>query len=82
MAPATGINVVPVGQVALPGQCHAVLDSVENFDADSVEGSNDTYDFAGMDVKQPELLYTRTYPCVCKAAPGSAEVGKEPAWHP
>ena len=36
-----------------------------SFDADSVEGSNDTYEFAGIDATQPEMLYTRTYGCVC-----------------
>ena len=28
-------------------------------DADSIEGSNSTYEFAGMHADKPELLYTR-----------------------
>ena len=75
--PATGMKVVPVGQLAEEGECHAVLDSAENFDADTVEGSNDTYEFVGSDAKQPDLLYTRVLSCVCTACRNASSVHTE-----
>ena len=75
--PATNMTVVPVGQLAGEGQCHAVLDSAENFDADTVEGSNDMYEFAGTDAKQPDLLYTRVLSCVCTACRNETSVHTE-----
>ena len=71
--PATGMKVVPVGQLAGEGECHAVLDSAENFDADTIEGSNTLYDFAGIDARQPDLLYARLLPCVCIALRGTTQ---------
>lgn len=56
---------VAPGERAGPGQCHAVLDPAANVDADSVVGSNSTYEFAGIDASQPELLFTKTLTCAC-----------------
>jgi len=68
---------VPVGQLAEEGEYHAMLDSAENFDADTVAGSNDLYDFAGMDTRQPELLLTRVLPCICVACRNETSVHTE-----
>jgi hypothetical protein len=56
---------VAVGTLAEKGQYHAILDDAVDADADSIAGSNSTYEFAGVDAARPEMLYTRTYPCVC-----------------
>ena len=37
----------------------------DDTDADSISGSNSTYEFAGMHSDQPELLYTRPYSRAC-----------------
>ena len=57
---------VEVGTLAERGQYHAILDDSVDMDADSIAGSNSTYEFAGVDAARPELLYTRIYPCVCR----------------
>eukprot|EP00966_Prymnesium_polylepis_P233753 5406956-Prymnesium_polylepis.1 len=45
-----GDVVTKVTTLAEPGQCHAILDDAEDAaDADSVPGSNSTYEFAGDD---------------------------------
>lgn len=69
-------TVVPLGQVAKPGECHALLDAAANTDADAVAGSNATYEYAGMDAAQPEMLFTRTFTCACAACcrPGTVSV--------
>ena len=61
-----GLKEVPVGQLAQPGECHAYLDEAADIDADSIAGSNSTYEFLGTSVDHPDLLYTRTYPCACR----------------
>jgi hypothetical protein len=75
-APQGDRKIVPTDQIAQPGECHAVLDPAANLDADSVTHSNTTYEFAGIDPAQPELLYTRTFTCACSACrmPLSADV--------
>lgn len=60
-----GLKEVPVGQLAQPGECHSTLDEAEDIDADSIAGSNSTYEFIGASVKNPEMLFTRVYPCAC-----------------
>ena len=65
VAPARGLTVVPVGKLAEAGECHAVLDDAADLDADSIPGSNSTYEFVGACADHPELLYTRTYSCAC-----------------
>lgn len=65
--PATGMTIIPVDQVAQPNECHAILDAAEDVDADSVEGSNATYAFAGVDPSQPNLLLKKTFSCYCPA---------------
>ena len=47
------------------GEYHAILVDAVDTDADSIHGSNSTYDFAGMHSDKPELLYTRTHSCAC-----------------
>jgi len=64
--PAVGVTIVPVWQQAGPTEAHAILDPVENADADSIEHSNSTYEFAGVDATRPGLLYSKTLPCVCQ----------------
>ena len=66
-APQGERTLVKPGERAGPGQCHAVLDPAENVDADSVTASNSTYEFAGIDASQPEMLYTKTFTCACRA---------------
>jgi hypothetical protein len=46
-------------------EAHAILDPVENVDADAVQHSNSTYELAGVDASQPSLLYAKTLPCLC-----------------
>ena len=53
------------GGVAVEGEYHAILDDAADADADSIAGSNSTYEFVGMHSDQPELLYVRTYSCAC-----------------
>lgn len=66
-----GLKVVPIADgagrplLAEAGECHAILDYAADADADSIPGSNSTYEFAGVHADKPELLYTRTYPCAC-----------------
>ena len=48
LAPRRDLVDVAPGEVAGPGQCHAVLDPAANLDADSVAGSNSTYEYAGV----------------------------------
>ena len=60
-------TVVPVGQLAAEGECHALLDDAEDADADSIPGSNSTYEFIGARADRPELLFTRTYACACRS---------------
>ena len=62
---------------AAPGEYHAILLDGADTDADSIEGSNSTYEFAGMHADKPELLYTRTYSCACAACrePSSVALG-------
>jgi hypothetical protein len=63
--PQRDLKIVKPGEVAGPGECHAVLDAAANVDADSVTDSNSTYEYAGIDAQQPELLYTKTFTCSC-----------------
>ena len=51
---------------AAEGEYHAILSNAADVDADSIAGSNSTYDFTGMDASRPELLYIRTYSCACE----------------
>ena len=51
---------------AAAGEYHAILTNAADVDADSIAGSNSTYDFTGMDASRPELLYIRTYSCACQ----------------
>ena len=60
-------KVVPVGQLAAEGECHALLDDAEDVDADSIPGSNSTYEFIGARADLPELLFIRTYACACRS---------------
>ena len=71
-----GLKEVPIGQLAQPGECHATLDEDANIDADSIPGSNSTYDFTGASIDHQELLYTRTYACACRTCcqPSSVSV--------
>ena len=55
----------PAVPVLQRGECHALLDAAEDLDADSIPGSNSTYEFAGVREDNPEMLYTRTYSCAC-----------------
>ena len=72
-----GLKVVPIGQLAQMGECHGYLDSDADMDADSISGSNSTYDFAGVCPEQPELLDTRVYPCACRHCRRPGAVGVE-----
>lgn len=72
-----GLKEVPVGQLAQPGECHATLDEAADIDADSIPGSNSTYEFVGTSVDHPELLYIRTYPCACRKCVEPAAVSTE-----
>ena len=64
--PAVGVKLVPVGTLCKTElEAHAILDPVENVDADSVTHSNSTYEFAGVEALQPGLLYAKTLPCMC-----------------
>ena len=69
--PATGLVKVAVNGGSGPhgsaatGECHDVIDNAEDVDADSIHGSNSTYDFAGLTRERPEDLFTRTYSCSC-----------------
>jgi hypothetical protein len=51
---------------AAAGEYHAILSNAAAVDADSIAGSNSTYDFTGTDASRPELLYIRTYSCACE----------------
>ena len=62
---------------ALAGEYHAILDEAAAVDADSIEGSNSTYEFAGTSVADPSLLYTRIYPCVCRRCRERSAVHQE-----
>jgi len=62
-----GLKKVAVGKLAEAGECHAHLDDAADADADSIAGSNSTYEFAGVCADTPELLYTRTYSCACRS---------------
>jgi len=70
---------VAVGTVAEKGQYHAILDDTVDVDADSIPGSNTTYEFVGSDANRPELLYTRIYPCVCRVCREPSAVSAEHA---
>ena len=60
------MKLVPVGTLCKTElEAHAILDPVENVDADSVTHSNSTYEFAGVEALQPGLLYAKTLPCMC-----------------
>ena len=69
----SGCTVVPgdivtkVTTLAEPGQCHAILDDTEDAaDADSVPGSNSTYEFAGEDPDADNgTLFRRPFVCRC-----------------
>ena len=63
--------------LAQAGECHGYLDLTVETDADSIEGSNSTYEFAGVCADQPELLYTRTYSCVCASCRGDGTINRE-----
>ena len=59
------MKVVPFGKIAAPGECHGLLDPAEDFDADPVEGSNETYEWAGIDASDSGLLHRRQHSCFC-----------------
>ena len=64
--PAVGVNIVPVGTICKSElEAHAILDPVENVDADAVQHSNSTYEWGGVDASHPGLLYAKTLPCLC-----------------
>ena len=71
-----------MGQLAALGECHATLDEDANIDADSIPGSNSTYDFTGASIDHPELLYTRTYACACRTCREPSSVSVEYASSP
>ena len=62
---------------AAPGQCHGYLDAAVETDADSIAGSNSTYEFAGISADQPEMLMVRTYSCACPACRATCTISKE-----
>ena len=64
--PNRDMEIVKPGERAQLGQCHALLDAAANVDADSVTASNSTYEYAGVDARQPELLFTKTFTCYCR----------------
>ena len=72
-----GLKEVPVGQLAQQGECHATLDEAADIDADSIPGSNSTYEFDGHTADHPELLYTRIYPCASRRCAEPAAVSSE-----
>ena len=76
-APATGMTIVPITQVAKEGQCHGILDSAANLDADSVDNSNSLYEYAGIDQTQPELLYAKTFTCTAECCRGRGAISTE-----
>ena len=48
--PAVGVTIIPVGMLCKSDcEAHAILDPVENVDADAVQRSNSTYELAGVD---------------------------------
>ena len=64
--PDAAMKVVPFGQVCASGECHALLDPAEDFDADPVQGSNETYEWAGTDADANSgLLLRRQHSCFC-----------------
>jgi hypothetical protein len=72
-----GLKEVAVGKLAAAGECHAHLDEAADADADSIPGSNSTYEFAGVCADQPQTLYTRTYSCACRRCRPPSAVGTE-----
>ena len=72
-----GLKEVAVGQLAEPGQCHGYLDDATDADADSIPGSNSTYEFSGVCPAQPEMLYTRTYACACRCCRELHKIGTD-----
>jgi hypothetical protein len=52
---------------AVRGEYHAILLNGADTDADSIAGSNSTYEFAGMHADKPHLLWKRIYSCACSA---------------
>ena len=62
---------------AARGEYHAILLDALDTDADSIAGSNSTYEFAGMHSDKPELLYTRTYSCACALCREPSSVAEE-----
>ena len=66
-----------MGKLASEGQCHAVLDDAEDVDADSIPGSNSTYEFVGADAQRPEMLFTRVYACACRSCRAPTAVSTE-----
>ena len=62
---------------AVHGEYHTLLLDAADTDADSIPGSNSTYEFVGMHADKPELLYTRTYSCACAICrePSSVALG-------
>ena len=64
--PDVNMTVVPFGQICRPNECHAMLDAAKDFDADPVEGSNETFEFASTNPDpNAGLLCQRQYPCPC-----------------
>ena len=49
-----------------------------DLDGDSVSASNSTYEFAGIDAKQPELLYRKTFTCACSRCREPTSIGMLP----
>ena len=62
---------------AAPGEYHALLLDAADTDADSISGSNSTYEFVGMHSDKPELLYKRTYSCACATCKKLSSVAVE-----
>jgi len=64
--PDHNMTVVPFGQKCRPNECHALLDPAKDFDADPVEGSNETFEMASTNADPNSgLLGCRQYPCPC-----------------
>ena len=64
--PDRDMRVVPFGTKCELGECHGLLDPAENYDADQVDGSNETYDyFAGDADATHGSLLRRQLPCSC-----------------
>jgi hypothetical protein len=62
---------------AMRGEYHAILLDAADTDADSVPGSNSTYEFAGVRADKPKDLYLRTYACACAVCKEQSSISIE-----